>query len=73
LAKDKIFNRNLIIERVRIVTFNLIVEQEVGTRVPPLMVVVVAESVVAAIVDKAGFFPCFEAIIAQMTNIIARH
>jgi hypothetical protein len=33
--------------------------------------VVVAEPVVVAIVDEAGFFPCFEAIIARMTHITA--
>jgi hypothetical protein len=50
----------------------LIVEQEVGPRVPPLIVVVVvAEPVVIAIVDEAGFFPCFKAIIARMTHITA--
>jgi hypothetical protein len=65
LAKDKIYNERLIIERARIVTSILIVEREVGPRVPPLIVVVVvAEPVAAAIVDEAGFFPCFETIIA---------
>jgi hypothetical protein len=29
-----------------------------------IIVVVVAEPIIAAIVDEAGFFPCFEAIIA---------
>jgi hypothetical protein len=63
LAKDKIFNGRLIIERVRIVTSILIVEREVGPRVPPLIaIVVVAEPFVVAIVDEAGFFPCFETI-----------
>jgi hypothetical protein len=65
LAKDKIYNERLIIERARIVTSILIVEREVGPRVPPLIVVVVvAEPAAAAIVDEAGFFPCFETIIA---------
>jgi L-cystine uptake protein TcyP (sodium:dicarboxylate symporter family) len=36
-----------------------------------ISIVVVAEPVVAAIVDEAGFFPCFKAIIAQMTHITA--
>jgi hypothetical protein len=72
LAKEKIFNGRLIIERVRIVTSILIVEQEVGPRVPPLIVeVVVAEHVVVAIIDEAGFFPCFETIVARMTDIAA--
>jgi hypothetical protein len=71
LAKYKIFNGRLIIERVRIVTSILIVEWEVGPRVPPLFVVVVAELVVVAIVDEAGLFPCFEIIIARMTDITA--
>jgi hypothetical protein len=72
LAKDKIFNGGLIIKRVRIVTSILIVEREVGPRVPPLIVeVVVAEPVGVAIVDEAGFFPCFKAIIARMTHITA--
>jgi hypothetical protein len=58
LAKDKIFNRRLIIDIVRIVTSILIVEREVGPRVPPLIIeVVVAEHVVVAIIDEAGFFP----------------
>jgi hypothetical protein len=58
LAKDKIFNRRLIIDIVRIVTSILIVEREVGPRVPPLIIeVVVAERVVVAIIDEAGFFP----------------
>jgi hypothetical protein len=58
LAKDKIFNGRMIIERIRIVTSILIVEREVGPRVPPLIiVVVVAEPVVVAIVDEVGFFP----------------
>jgi hypothetical protein len=62
----------LIIERVRIVISIVIVEREVGPQVPPLIVVVVvAEPVVVAIVDEVGFFPCLEAIIAQMTNITA--
>jgi hypothetical protein len=77
LSKDKIFNGRLIIERVRIVSTILVVEREVGPRVPPLIVVVVvAEPVVVAIVDEASFFPCFEAIIARMTDItanLARH
>jgi hypothetical protein len=55
----------------------LIVEREVGPRVPPLIVVVVvAEFVVVAIVDEAGFFPCLWTIISQMTHItanLARH
>jgi hypothetical protein len=55
----------------------LVVEQEGRPRVPPLIVVVVvAEPVVVSIVDEAGFFPCFEAIISRMTNItanLARH
>jgi hypothetical protein len=64
LAKDKIFNGRLIIERIRIVTSILMVEREVGPRVPPLIAIVVfAEPVVVAIVDEAGFFPYFEAII----------
>jgi hypothetical protein len=43
----------------------LIVEREVGPRVPPLNVeVVVAEPVVVTIVDEVGFFPCLETIIA---------
>jgi hypothetical protein len=50
----------------------LIVEQEIGPRVPPLIVVVVvAKLVVVAIVDEAGFFPYFETIISRMTNITA--
>jgi hypothetical protein len=62
----------LIIEIVRIVTSVLIVEQEVGPRVPPLVVVVVvAEPVGVAIIDEAGFFPCLETIIARMTHIAA--
>jgi hypothetical protein len=70
LAKDRIFNGRLIIERVRIVTAILIVEREVGPRVPPLIaVVVVAEPVGIAIVDEVGFFPCLETIIARMTDI----
>jgi hypothetical protein len=77
LANDKIFNGRLIIERVRMVTSILSVEWEFGPRVPPLIVeVVVAEPVIVAIVDEVGFFPCFEAIIARMTNItanLARH
>jgi hypothetical protein len=71
LAKDRIFNGKLIIERVKIVTSILSVEQEVGPRVPPLIVVIVAEPVVVATVDEAGFFPCFEAIVARMSNITA--
>jgi hypothetical protein len=72
LAKDKIFNGRLIIERVRIGTSILIVEWEVGPRVPPLIVevVVVAEPVVVAIVNETGFFPCPETIIARMTHTI---
>jgi hypothetical protein len=59
LAKDKIFNGSLIIESDRIVTSILIVEREVGPRVPPLNVeVVVVKPVGVAIVDEAGFFPC---------------
>jgi hypothetical protein len=77
LTKDKIFNGRLIIGRVRIVNSILSVEREVGSRVPPLIVVVVvAEPVVVAIVDEVGLFPCFEAVIARMTNItanLARH
>jgi hypothetical protein len=41
-----------------------------------IAIVVVVEPVVVAIVDEAGFFPCFETIIAQITNItanLARH
>jgi hypothetical protein len=54
------------------VTLILIVEREVGPRVPPLIVVVVvAEPVGVAIVDEAGFFPCLETIISRMTNITA--
>jgi hypothetical protein len=41
LAKDKIFNGGLIIEIFRIITSILIVEWEVGPRVPSLIVVVV--------------------------------
>jgi hypothetical protein len=53
LAKDKIFNGRLIIENVRIINSILIVEQEVGPRVPPLIVVVVvAEPVIVAIKMK---------------------
>jgi hypothetical protein len=67
----------MIIESVRIVTSILIVEWEVGPRVPPLIVeVVVAEPVVIAIIDEAGFFPCLETIIARMSHItanLARH
>jgi hypothetical protein len=77
LAKDKIFNGRLIIEIVRIVTSILIVEQEVGPCVPPLIVVVVvAEPVVVAIVDEVGLFPCLGIIISRMTHIaanLARH
>jgi hypothetical protein len=77
LAKDKIFNGRLIIEIVRIVTSILIVEREVGPRVPPLIVeVVVAEPVVVSIVDEVGFFPCLKTIITRMTHItanLARH
>jgi hypothetical protein len=66
LAKDKIFNGGLIIKSVRIVTSILIVERKVGPRVPPLIVeVVVAEPIVVAIVDEAGFFPCLETIISE--------
>jgi hypothetical protein len=32
-----------------------------------IAIVVVAEPVVVAIVDEAGFFPCFKAIIARLT------
>jgi hypothetical protein len=72
LAKNKIFNGGQIIEIVRIVTSILIVEREVGPQVPPLTVeVVVAESIVVAIIDEAGFFPCLETIIARMTHITA--
>jgi hypothetical protein len=72
LAKDKIFNGGLIIEIVRIVTSILIVEQEVGPRVPPLIVlVVVAEHIVVAIVDEAGYFPCLMTIISRMSHIAA--
>jgi hypothetical protein len=77
LAKDKIFNRSLIIKIIRIVTSILIVEREVGPRVPPLIVeVVVVEPVVVATVDEAGFFPCLEKIISRMYHIatnLARH
>jgi hypothetical protein len=66
LAKNKIFNGRLIIERVRIVTSILVVEREVGPRVPLLIVVVVvAEPIVVAIVDEASFFPCLETIISE--------
>jgi hypothetical protein len=34
-----------------------------------ITIVVVAEPVGVAIVDEAGFSPCFETIISQMTNI----
>jgi hypothetical protein len=69
MAKDKIFNGGLIIESVRIATSILIVEREVGPRVPPLIVeVVVAEPVGVAIVYETGFFPCLETIIARMTH-----
>jgi hypothetical protein len=52
----------------------LIVEQEVGPRVTPLIVVVVvAEPVGVAIVDEAGFFPCFETIISRITANLTRH
>jgi hypothetical protein len=72
LAKEKIFYGRLIIERIRIVTSIFIVEWEVGSRVPPLIFeVVVAKPIVVAIVDEAGFFPCFKEIIARMTNINA--
>jgi hypothetical protein len=65
LAKDKIFNGRLIIEIVRIVNSILFVELEVGLRVPPsIVVVVVAEPVVVAIVDEAGFLPCLGTIIS---------
>jgi hypothetical protein len=50
LAKDKIFNGRLIIERVKIVTSILIVEREVGPRAPPLIV----EVVVAELKDQYG-------------------
>jgi hypothetical protein len=77
LAKDKIFNGGLIIEIVRIVTSILIVERQVGPRVPPLIVVVVVvEPIVVAIVDDAGFFPCLGTIISRVTHIdanLARH
>jgi hypothetical protein len=36
-----------------------------------IAIVFVAEPVVVAIVDEAGFFPCSEAIIARMTDITA--
>jgi hypothetical protein len=36
-----------------------------------IAIVVVAEPVVLAIVDEAGFFPCFKAIVARMTDITA--
>jgi hypothetical protein len=72
LAKDKIFNGGLITEIVRILTSILIIEWEVGPRVPPLIVVVVfAEPVVVSIVDEAGFFPCLQTIISRMTHIAA--
>jgi hypothetical protein len=34
-----------------------------------ITIVVVAEPVGVAIVDEAGFSPCFETIISRMTNI----
>jgi hypothetical protein len=72
LVKDKIFNGRLIIESDRRVTSILIVEREVGPRVPPLIVeVVVVEPVVVAIVDEAGFFPCLGTMIFGMTHITA--
>jgi hypothetical protein len=72
LAKDKIFNGRLIIKIVRIVTSSLIVQREVGPRVPPfIFVVVVAEPVVVAIVDEVGFFPCLGTIISRVTHITA--
>jgi hypothetical protein len=40
------------------------------------LLVVVAEPVVVAIVDEAGFFPCLGTIITRMTHIaanLARH
>jgi hypothetical protein len=74
LAKYKILNGRLIIGIVRIVTSILIVGREVGPRVPPLIVVVVVvESIVVAIVDEAGFFPCLGTIISRMTHISANH
>jgi hypothetical protein len=64
------FNGRLIIEGVRIVTSILIVEWEVGPRVPPLIVEVVdVEPIFVAIVDEAGFFPSLETIIARMSHI----
>jgi hypothetical protein len=70
LVKDKIFNGRLIIESDRRVTSILIVEREVGPRVPPLIVeIVVVEPVVVAIVDEAGFFPCLGTMISGMTHI----
>jgi hypothetical protein len=41
-----------------------------------IAIVVVAEPVGVAIVDEAGYSPCFETIISRMTNIttnLARH
>jgi hypothetical protein len=65
LAEDKIFNGRLIIDGVGIITSFLVVEREVGSRVPPLIVevVVVTEPVVVAIVNETGFFPCFKTIV----------
>jgi hypothetical protein len=78
LTKYKIFNGRLIIERVRIVTSILIVEWEVGPRVPPLIaIVVVAEPVLVAIVDEVGFFPCLETITTRFSpycnNFLRQH
>jgi hypothetical protein len=52
LAKDKIFNGRLIIEKVRIVTSILIIEREVGPRVPPLIVVVVVAEPLLPLLKK---------------------
>jgi hypothetical protein len=38
-----------------------------------IAIVVVAEPVVVAIVDQAGFFRCLRAIIARMTHITENH
>jgi hypothetical protein len=41
-----------------------------------ILEVVVAEPVVVAIIDEAGFFPCLEEIIARMSHVaanLARH
>jgi hypothetical protein len=36
-----------------------------------IVAVVVAEPVVVAIIDEAGFFPCLRTIITRMTHIAA--